>query len=55
MCTKHLNTEITPKNRVLFKKLAGPQVVQKFPAFYGALYSSLHLRQLTTCPCPNLD
>ena len=54
-CIKHLNKEIAPENRVLFKKLTGPKVVQKFPSFYGTQCSSLHVKQLIIGPCPDLD
>ena len=48
-CSYLLTYLLTPWSRVLLEKLAGLQLVKKFPAFYGtqrfltALTSALHL------------
>ena len=44
--------ELTPQSRVLPEKRTGPQVVKKFPAFYG---TRRFITAFTTAPYPDLD
>ena len=46
---------LTPCSRVLLEKLAGSQLVKKFPAFYGTPGSLPHLQVTATCSYPEPD
>jgi len=41
---------VTPRSRVLLEKLAGPQLVKKFPSFYGTRRFITALQVPTACP-----
>jgi len=43
---------LTPWSRVLLEKLAGSQLVKKFPALNGTQVSLPHSQEPTTCPYP---
>jgi hypothetical protein len=43
------NIILTPWSRVLPEKLKRPELLKKFPAFYG------HSQELATCPYPEPD
>ena len=50
--TTTTTTELIPWNRSLPEKLTDPQLVKKFPIFYGTEGSLPHSKQPTTSPCP---
>jgi hypothetical protein len=56
----HWQSRLTPRTTVLTGKLTGPQLVKKFPTFYGtrsfitAFTSARHL-SLSSSPCPQYN
>jgi len=42
----------TPWNRILLEKLSVPQLVKKFPSFYGTCFSLPHSHVTANCPYP---
>ena len=48
-----LTHSLTPWSRVFLEKLTGPQLVKKFPAFYGTRRFELQVPDI--CPCPDPD